>query len=111
MVSAGWLAASNVSSTLVARARLASTNDCLWKGDLCAGTIEDLPAISSTSVPAGTLVHGVFDQLVVVEFSPIILRYTRHYNFNKVTSGLAAQMLVDVSIRNPAAFQALTGVT
>lgn len=107
----GWLASSDVAQLLAPRPRLANTEACLWSGALAAGEIEGLPARSSTHVPAQTLIHAAFDEVLIVEFSPLILRYLQHYDFAKGTSAFSAVMLVDVVARRPAAFQILTGVT
>jgi hypothetical protein len=63
-------------------------------------------------MPAGTLLHGVWSELLIAEWAPgIILRFTKHLNFNAGTSGFAAVWIGDVTVRNPSAFVKVTGVT
>lgn len=110
-VSAGWLAPAAIAELLAKRVRVSGGEVTLWSGALLGGSIEAAPAIATTLMPTATLLHGLFDAITIVEFSPIIIDYCEHYDFDKGTSAFRATAMIDVVVTHPQAFQVLTGVT
>lgn len=109
---AAWVTTPAVASLLKQRPRIASTDSrTLWQGGLYAGAIEGEKAIATTSCPSATLVFGDWTQLVVAEFSTLVLDADPFTDFRSGKIGLRALWSIDVGVRHVASFTVATGVT
>jgi HK97 family phage major capsid protein len=102
----GWAGAPDVAEIL--RTRLVGDRPS-WDGDTIAGR----PAVSSNSVPAGTLVFGDWSQVVLAQWSGLDVAVSESHNSNFQTGLQTVRALscIDVLVLVPQAFCAATSVT
>ncbi len=109
--SLGFLTSPAVAALLKAR-YFSAANLPIWKGSVPAGTIDEQPAFTSTNVPAASLIHGDFSNLLIAGWSDGLSIAVDPFTFFQ--SGITTVRLcisVDFVLPNPAGFSTLTGIT
>lgn len=107
----GFVCAPAIADLLSRRAAF-SANESIWQGALARGTVNGNPAISSTAMPAASLLCGDFGRLTIYRWSGgLTIKMNPYQNFAAAISRIAMFHSVDVGVGDPAAFSLATGVT
>jgi len=108
---AGYVATPAVAALLAQRVKFASTASALWEGNLLNGNVAGFRAMASNQLPAGNLLFGAFDQVVIGEWGVLEVEVNPYANFAAGIIGVRAFYSMDIGVRYPAAFSLATGVT
>lgn len=103
---AGWAVAPDVEALLRRRERAAG-NGWIMDGDEIAGR----RALAGNAVPAGKLVYGAWDQLVLVNWGGLEIMVNENYNFDTATAAIRAMWHCDIVARKVSAFSVATSIT
>jgi HK97 family phage major capsid protein len=76
----------------------------MWEGPLTAGTCASMPARSSTSINAGTLILGTFEYLNLVVWGDLEIAVNPYASFRSGILGIRAFCTVDSGVTWPSAF-------
>lgn len=102
-----------LATALKQRQRFANTDSPLWEGQMVDGKCAGARAITSTAIPAGTMIFGSFENVILGEwgFLEIAMSNSEGNNFRAGIVAMRALQTVDVAIRHPAAFSVGTALT
>lgn len=114
-VRGGYATTPTVAALLMQRTRFANTATPLWDGNLwdangalgCAG----FPGMSSKQIPAGDMLFGAWETLVIGEWGVLEIEVNPYAGFQAGIIGIRALMTCDVGLRYPAAFCLGTSIT
>jgi len=112
----GWVASPDVAALLMAR-YTNNNSTPLWEGSIFNGTMLGCPALSSTAVPAGTLIFGDWSRVAVVYWSPGIEMLYDPFggndglNFKRGSISIRLALSMDIAVTRPAAFYVITSTT
>jgi hypothetical protein len=108
-----YAAAVPVAEILKNRQRFSGSNTSLWTGGLFDGFCEDERAMSSTAVPAGTLIGGPFSTVAIAEWNVLEIAANEfdQNNFKAGLVGIRALWTIDIGVRYPGSWSVATGVT
>lgn len=106
----GYVGPPSVAALAAGRQQFPGVDSPLWQGSIAQGMVVGVPAMSSKSMPASSLLFGDFSQLMLVEFGPLQIA-VNHADFNKATVAIRALWMVDVIVLEPKAFTLATGVS
>jgi HK97 family phage major capsid protein len=114
-VRGGYATTPTVAALLMQRTRFANTATPLWDGNLwdangalqCAG----FPGMSSKQIPAGNMLFGAWETLVIGEWGVLEIEVNPYAGFQAGIIGIRALMTCDVGLRYPAAFCLGTSIT
>ena len=106
----GYLCPPAVAALLAGRQQFTGVDSPLWQGSIAQGMVAGVPAMSSKSMSASTLLFGDFSQIMLVEFGPLQIAVNVS-DFNKATVAIRALWMVDVIVLEPKAFTLATAVT
>jgi HK97 family phage major capsid protein len=99
----------------MARPELPSTGTTrMWQGNMRDGTLFGFKAMTSAQMPAGDMIFGAWDQLVVGEWGVLELATSESANtadFHKGITTVRAFYTVDVGVRYAGAFSLATSIT
>jgi HK97 family phage major capsid protein len=108
----GFIANRAVASTLRQKQEFTGGSLTLWRGALTAGTLHDFPAYSTSNIPAGDMVFGNWQHLVLCDFSGgLDVELNPFANFQAGIVGVRAFATIDFGPIWPSAFTAITGIT
>jgi HK97 family phage major capsid protein len=107
-VAGAYATTPTVAALLMQRTRFPNTATPLWDGNLwdangplaCAG----FPGMSSKQIPAGTMLFGDWNSLVVAEWGVLEIEVNPYANFQAGIIGIRALMTCDIGLRYPGAF-------
>ncbi len=89
-----------------------SANAPIWTGPLARGQVNGCPALSSQSMPAGSLLCGDFGQVLILQWGlGVEIRVNPYANFQAGIANACMFLSMDIVVRQPAAFTLATGVT
>jgi len=89
-----------------------SANAPIWTGPLSRGFVNGCPALSSQSMPAGTLLAGDFGQVWILLWNlGAEIRVNPYANFAAGITNACMFLSMDIVVRQPGAFTVATGVT
>jgi HK97 family phage major capsid protein len=89
----------------------------LWVGDINTGSMVGVPALSTSSMPASTLIYGDFSQILLPIWGGITIEVDPYQgpggsgNFQKGLITARLMVAFDVMVRHAVSFYTLTGVT
>jgi hypothetical protein len=84
----------------------------IWNGNVASGLIDTMPAMSSTSVSAGALIHGDFSRLLVGQWENGLEIAIDPYSFFQTGfTTVRLTIAVDFVLASAASFQILTSIT
>jgi HK97 family phage major capsid protein len=110
-VALGFLTTPTVAGLLKQR-YFSTANWPIWTGSVPSGLIDLQPALSSTNVPAGALIHADWSQLLVAQWADgLQIDVDPFTGFQTALVTVRLSVAVDFQITNPASFTILTGVT
>lgn len=109
--SAGFVTTPTVSALLMNRQKVASTFSPIWQGNVRGGTIDGMRAMSSTAVPAGTMLFADWSSLLIGEWGILEIESNPYANFAAGIVGVRAIQTIDVAVRYPQSFSAATSIT
>jgi HK97 family phage major capsid protein len=109
--SCGFVTTPTVAGLLKGRPQLLDGTAPIWTGPVHAGRIDEMPAYSTTSMTAATMVYGDFSQLVIAEWGLLELLADPFTNFTTGGTKLRALWHVDIAARYAAAFSIATSIT
>lgn len=101
----------DVAALMLQRARFSNTDTPLWVGNIAQGELCGMRAFSTRNMPAGSLLIGDFSQLVIPIWGVIALEMNPFADFPAGIIGLRVLATIDVAIRWPGSFFAITGIT
>jgi HK97 family phage major capsid protein len=107
----GYATTVAVAKLLANRQRFTGTDAALWQGNLAEGQIAGFPAMSSASVPAGTMIFGDWSQLMIGEWGVLELMTDPFTNFKSRIVGLRALWTIDIAVRAEKLFSVATSVS
>lgn len=107
----GYVCHPTVASLLKSRQRFTGSDSPLWKGNVTQGEVEGTTAISTTLMPAATVLYGDFSSLFIVSWSGLRLEVNPYQAFNTAQVGVRSILMVDVVVPYPLAFSAANGVS
>lgn len=109
--SLGFLTTPTIGGILKQR-YFSAANLQIWNGSIANGTIDDQPAVTSTNVAAGNLIHGDFSRLLIGEWDDgISIDVDPFSQFQSafVTIRLCASF--DVQVASALSFNVINGIT
>jgi len=114
-VAGAYATTPTVAALLMQRTRFANTATPLWDGNLweangplgCAG----FPGMSSKQIPAGDMIFGDWNSLIVAEWGVLEIEVNPYANFQAAIVGIRALMTCDIGLRYPGAFCVGTSIT
>ena len=109
---AAYVTTPTVAGLLMQRQRFASTDSPLWTGMLGDGVVAGCRAVTTTQMPAGTMLFGRFDTVWLAEWgAPVEIVVNPYANFPAGVIGVRALASLDIGIENAAGFSVATSVT
>lgn len=110
--SQGYVTTPAVAEILATRPRFASgTVVALWEGSSADGVVEGVRAMSTTGMPAATLIYGDFSQIFIAQWAGgLVIEIDPYTKFTAGVVGVRLLMAVDIAIR-PSCFSVATGVS
>jgi HK97 family phage major capsid protein len=109
--SLGFLTTPNVANILKNR-YFSTAQFPIWNGNIASGLIDTMPAMSSTSVSAGAMIHGDFSRLLIGQWENGLQIAVDP--FTQFQSGFVTIRLIlalDFVLASAASFQILTSIT
>ena len=107
----GYATTPTVAALLKQRQRFASTDTPIWEGNLLNGSIAGAPAVTSTAMPAASMLAGDWAQLLIGEWGVLEIATNPYAAFSTGIVGMRAMQSVDVGVRIPGAFSLATSIT
>ena len=108
----GFVTNTASASLLMQRQRFASTDSPIWAGNMFNGELVGLPAMSSEQLPAGNLIFGSWDEVVIGDWGVLELATDNGgTRFNQGIVAIRAIYMIDVFIRHPQAFVVSTNLS
>lgn len=107
----GFATTRAVAGLLAQRPRVSGGEITLWQGPVHGGTVEGVPAVSSGSMPAGTMIFGDWEDVVVAQWGVLEITADPFTGFQTGTIGFRAFLTADVAVRRPASFSVATSIT
>lgn len=108
----GYVTTPTVAGYLIARVKYSGTASPIWEGNIWAGSITGIPALSSNQVEAAVAYFGDWSKLVVAEWG------TLEIDTNPYGSGFGAGVVsvraiysLDIGVRYPVAFSRAASIT
>lgn len=113
LANASYVTTPAVAAALAQRQRFASTDSPLWQGNTMEGTVFGSRAVSTTLMPAGTMLFGDFSEVIVGEWGVLELATTDSHasNFLSGIVGIRAFLTIDVGVRQAGAFSKAVSIT
>lgn len=106
----GYIAPPTTAALLAGRQEYTGVASTLWKGSIARGEMAGVPAMSTKSMAAGTILFGDFSQVLLVQFGP--LQIAVHVaDFTKASLAIRALSMIDVVVIEPKSFTLATSVT
>lgn len=110
----GYATTPTVRALLKAREKAASSGLFLWEAaaEVGEGRVNGYRAVTSTNVPAATMIFGDWSQMMMGLWGPGIEFATNPYaDFKAGITGARAFVTTDIGIRNAGAFSVATSIT
>lgn len=107
----GFCTTPTVARLLAGRQRFTGTDSPVWAGSVADGTAAGARALSSRSAPASTVIYGDWSQLLIAHWGTLMLEVNPFADFKAGIIGIRAMTTVDVVVRVPESFFAITAVT
>jgi HK97 family phage major capsid protein len=108
----GFIASPAIAKLLKSRQRFTNVDSPLWRGGLAAGSIEDVPAYSTTSMASGKLLYGDFSNVLIIDWGVLELDIDRSgERFNQGLVGIRAMWMVDILVLHPESFAVIANIT
>lgn len=107
----GYVTNPTISGLLMARQRFSGTDTPLWVGNVWDGIMLGFPAMTSNQIPAGDLLFGDWQEVVVGEWGVLEVDVNPYANFQAGIIGVRAMYSMDVAVRRPFAFSLGTSIT
>jgi hypothetical protein len=84
----------------------------IWNGNIASGLIDTMPAMSSTNVSAGSLIHGDFSRLLVAQWEDgVQISVDPFTQFSTGFTTIRLMLSVDFALANSSSFQILNAIT
>jgi HK97 family phage major capsid protein len=112
--SLGWIAAPATAGLLANRQKVTGFPDYIWKGSIDSGSINGLPALSSTNVPAATAIVGDWSQILILtwgEDAPVAVEFNPYQNFSNGDVGYRILLPANLLVRHPESFSVGSSIT
>ena len=109
--SAGYVTTPVVAGLLKQRVMFSGGESPLWAGSLEEGMVDGYRGMSSNQMPAGNLLFGDFNQVVIGEWGALEIEVNPYANFAAGIIGVRAMYSIDVGLRYAGAFALATSVT
>jgi HK97 family phage major capsid protein len=109
--STGYVTTPTIANTLASRADTIFTAQPVWLGNLHDGSIVGERAMSTTGMPAATMLYGDFSNVTIVSWGTPMLAVDPVTKFNTGLVAVRILFLVDVVVTNPAGFTLATSIT
>jgi HK97 family phage major capsid protein/HK97 family phage prohead protease len=110
-VRGGYVTTPTVAKLAMTRVKFSSTASPLWEGNIWDGTMAGFPAMSSNQMPAGNMLFGDWQEIVVGEWGVLEVEVNPYANFKAGIIGVRAIYSLDVGVRRPFAFSLMTSAT
>ncbi len=107
----GFATTPAIAAALMQRSKVASTYSPLWEGNILEGKVAGFPALTSTAMPAASMLGGDFSQLLIGEWGLLEIAVNPYAAFNSGIIGMRAMQSVDVGVRQAGAFSLATSIT
>lgn len=107
----GYCTTPAVAGVLKGRARFTNTDSPVWQGSVGEGEIEGVRALSTSGMPAASLVYGDWSQLVVAEWGVLAVEVNPFADFQKRVVGVRALWSIDVMCLHPESFLLIPSIT
>ena len=109
--SAGYVTTTAVAGLLMQRVKFASTASPIWEGSMRDGEVIGHQARSTEQIPAATAIFGDWSQLLIGEWGALAVEVNPFADFRAGVVGVRCMYTVDIALRYPEAFCAVTGIT
>jgi HK97 family phage major capsid protein/HK97 family phage prohead protease len=109
--SGGYVTTPTIAALLMGRQRFSSTDTPLWTGNVWDGMVSGFPGMASNQMPAGDILFGDWQEVVVGEWGVLEIEVNPYANFPAGIVGVRAIYSMDVGVRRPFAFSLATSVT
>ena len=107
-----YLTTPAVAALLCARPRLAGGLETpLWQGNVLQGNVIGFNAMSTTQMPAATMIFGDFSQVIFAEWGALEISANPFANFPAGITGIRAFLTADVGVRIAGAFASAATIT
>ncbi len=110
-VAGGYVTTPLVSAIMMTRVKFANTATPLWDGNIWDGTVCGFPGMSSNQMPAGAMLFGDWQEVVVGEWGVLEVEVNPYANFQAGIIGVRAMYSLDVGVRRPFAFSYSSSTT
>lgn len=110
-IAGGYITTPTVAALAMQRVKFASTASPLWEGNIWDGSMAGFKAMSSNQVPAGDMIFGDWQEVVVGEWGVLEIETNPFANFQAGIIGVRAIYSLDVGVRRPFAFSVMTSAT
>jgi HK97 family phage major capsid protein len=112
--SLGWIAPPATAGLLANRQKVTGFPNYIWSGSIDSGSINGLPALSSTNVPASTAIAGDWSQVLILtwgEDAPVAVEFNPFQNFSNGDVGYRILLPANIVIRHPESFSVVSSIT
>ena len=107
----GYATTPAVAALLMGRVRFSGTASPLWEGSVNDGQVLGHRAMSSTQVPAASMIFGDWSQLVLAFWGALEISVNPFANFQAGIVGVRVMLSMDVGVRIPSAFSVASSIT
>ena len=108
----GYVTTPAIANTLANRADTIETTKAVWQGGVHAGTVTGLRAMSTTGMPAATMIYGDWSQVWVVEWEGgLQISIDPFTKFKEGIVGIRLLLPVDVVVSRASAFSVASSIT
>lgn len=110
-LSGGYVTTPVIAGYHLSRQRFTSTDTPLWVGNVWDGEISGFRAMSSNQVPAGYMVFGDWNEMIIGEWGVLEVEVNPYANFQAGIIGVRALYSLDVGIKRPFAFSVCSAMS
>jgi HK97 family phage major capsid protein/HK97 family phage prohead protease len=103
-VRGGYVTTPAVAGLASSRVEFSGSQKEIWVGNIWDGVMAGFPAMSSNQMPAGTMLFGDWQEVVVAEWGVLEVEVNPYANFTAGILGVRAMYSLDVGVRRAFAF-------
>jgi HK97 family phage major capsid protein len=100
----GYVTTPAVAGLASSRVEFSGSQKEIWVGNIWDGVMAGFPAMSSNQMPAGAMLFGDWQEVVVAEWGVLEVEVNPYANFAAGILGIRAMYSLDVGVRRPFAF-------
>jgi len=107
----GYCTTPTVAELWKGKQRFSGSDSPLWQGALNRGVVEGIPALATKQMPAATALYGDWSSLLLLEWGVLEIEVNPFTNFKAGIVGVRVMWSLDVVVRHPSSFAAITAIS